>query len=79
MRGVFGGASNHDAGVIMSEPLLTIEELAQKLRISSRTIRRLVGEGLPRIQVTRKLHRYELNTVMAWMAARKTAHNKVLQ
>jgi excisionase family DNA binding protein len=50
--------------------LLTADELAAALRVSSRTVDRLVAEGLPRVRVRLRLYRYDLAEVRAWCERR---------
>ncbi len=58
----------------MSEArLLLAAELARILRVSKSTLKRLVAEGLPRVHVHGRLHRYDLAAVRAWLAAREAA------
>jgi excisionase family DNA binding protein len=54
--------------------LLTADELAEALRVSRRTVDRMVVEGAPRIHVRGKLYRYNLTAVMAWCQARGVAN-----
>ncbi len=56
----------------MSEALLTHPELARFLQVSERTVARLVREGLPRIHVTGRLYRYDLDAVRSWLAERSS-------
>lgn len=53
------------------QPLLTITELSERLAISERTIRRMVGRGrLPCVRLGRQL-RFIPGDVLRWLAARK--------
>jgi excisionase family DNA binding protein len=53
------------------EQLLTISELAERLSLSERTIRRMVGGGqLPCLRLGRQL-RFVPGDVLRWLAARK--------
>jgi excisionase family DNA binding protein len=51
--------------------LLTTEELAQMLKVSTRTLIRWRKEGLPHIQVGYRTIRYDLNEVMKWIENRE--------
>lgn len=54
----------------MDARLLRTHELARELAISERTVRKLVADGMPRIEVTPKLHRYDLAVVRNWLESR---------
>jgi excisionase family DNA binding protein len=53
--------------------LLTADELADALRVSRRTVDRMVADGLPRVQVRPRLFRYDLNRVIQWCASTPAA------
>ncbi len=50
--------------------LLTAAELADELRVSSRTIARLVDQGLPFVQVAES-KRFRLDACLDWLGQRK--------
>lgn len=53
------------------KPLLTLPEVAELLRLSSRTIRRLVArQRIPCVRLGRQL-RFVPGDVLRWLAARK--------
>ena len=53
------------------EPLLTVREVAELLRVAQKTVRRwAVSEGLPSIRLGRVL-RFEPGDVSRWLSARK--------
>jgi excisionase family DNA binding protein len=51
-------------------PLLTIEQLADLLAVSPKTVRRLVARGFPHIRLGRVL-RFDPADVSRWLTARK--------
>lgn len=58
-----------------NEELINTQELADKLKISTETIRRWKKEGLPVIQLSERSERFQLSEVIQWrmdvMAAKK--------
>ncbi len=61
------------AGIDAHAELLTLEDVARYLRVSQRTVRRLVERrGLPHIRFGRVL-RFERGDVFRWLQARKEA------
>ena len=58
--------------------LLTADELASELQISPRTLARLVGKGLPRIRVHKRLYRYDIAAVLKWCQAQNAQDGRVL-
>lgn len=59
------------------EELLTMKELADKLKVSTETIRRWRLQGMPIIELGESTTRYQLGEVMKWrveiMQAKKKA------
>lgn len=55
--------------------MLTTSELAAALRISDRTVYRLVSEGLPHFRVRKQL-RFRLERVEEWLECRSEETNK---
>lgn len=54
----------------MSENLLTKAELAQRLRVTGRTIDRYREEGLPTIPLSSRALRFDWDKVLAWLSDR---------
>lgn len=50
--------------------LLTMSELADYLKCTTRHIQNLMGRGLPYIQVSERMVRFDLERVNEWMADR---------
>lgn len=57
-------------GNLMVKPLLTVDELAEALKVSTTTIRRLVRRGMPKTWVGESL-RFVYAEVMAWLPREK--------
>jgi excisionase family DNA binding protein len=53
------------------QPLLTIEQVAELLAVSERTVRRLLGRGLPCIRVAGRV-RFDPADVRRFLAARRS-------
>lgn len=56
----------------MENKLLSTEELAKYLNISTKTLYMLRKEGLPFIKVSDKTYRYNLEDVLAWLEERRS-------
>jgi excisionase family DNA binding protein len=55
-------------GEITSAPkLLTTRELAQYLQMTVRTLRRHIDGGMPVIRMNRRVYRFDLVRVRAWL------------
>jgi excisionase family DNA binding protein len=52
-------------------PLLTIEQVAEILAVSPKTVRRLIARGFPRIAFGRVL-RFDPADVQRWVQARRS-------
>ncbi len=52
------------------EQLMTLSEVAKTLRVSEKTVRRLVARGFPHVRFGRVL-RFEQADVQRWLAARR--------
>ena len=51
-----------------SRPLLTVEETAQRLHVSEKTVRRLIGaEVLPALRVSSRLLRVDPDELDSWL------------
>lgn len=50
--------------------LLTLSEVAEILRVSPKTVRRLLGSGFPCVRVGRSV-RFEPQAVVRWLTARR--------
>lgn len=65
------GGSRHHNGNGSVEHLLTLPELAERLQLSEKTIRRMIAGGrLPCVRLGRQL-RFLPGDVFRWLAARK--------
>lgn len=52
----------------MSEQLLTLQEVAERLSYSTQTIRRLMRDGLPYIRLGKRTqYRFNMEEVMRWI------------
>lgn len=52
------------------EQLLTIQQVAEYLSVSPKTVRRLLGRGFPCVRVGRSV-RFEPQAVARWVSARR--------
>ena len=52
------------------EQLLTLQEVAEYLKVSTRTVRRLLRRGLPSVRFGR-LVRFSVQDLTRWIEARK--------
>jgi hypothetical protein len=50
------------------EPLVTSHTVREKLRVGQSAFHALLRDGLPRYQFNRRLLRFRLSEVQAWMA-----------
>jgi excisionase family DNA binding protein len=57
---------------ILSSQLLTVEQVAARLGVSPKTVRRLMRRGLPSVRLGR-LVRFEQRDLLRWVEARKEA------
>lgn len=57
---------------LVPSQLLTIEQVAEFLGVSSKTVRRLMRRGLPSVRFGR-LVRFEQRDLLRWVEARKEA------
>lgn len=61
---------------ISNEELITKGELADRLKISLETVSRWKRDGMPFIQLTDKVARFQLNEVIKWRAEVMAAKKK---
>lgn len=55
--------------------LLTVSEIAEKLRISKATIRAWTRQGMPATRLGRRLVRFTESDVLTWLAASGARQN----
>lgn len=67
-----GGAAQLPSLASKAGQLLTIEQVAEFLGVSPRTVRRLMRRGLPSVRFGR-LVRFEQRDLLRWVEARKEA------
>lgn len=56
---------------MVGEKLITIEELAEKMGVSTQQIYKLQREGLPKIKISHKVTRYDWEEVVDWLKNRE--------
>lgn len=65
-----GGHRQHSGNGVV-EQLLTVTELAERLQLSEKTIRRMIAGGrLPCVRLGRQL-RFSTSDIVRWVSARK--------
>ena len=52
------------------DQLLTLQQVAEYLNVSTRTVRRLAARGFPCVRVGRSV-RFEAQAVVRWLSARR--------